>query len=195
MGHSVDKEWAGWLHSELQSIPRHLNGDQPRVAFLRCQNCDNHLVWWHWHWIECSLSSTELCDGTCWREGRTSRETWTCWSMQTSWNSTRPSARSCTWVRAVPIPSTGWEENALGRRCGGAGVRKAQHDLSMCTHSPESQTCPGLHCKDKGLLEQVKRRPQRCLEGWSTSAMRKAERLGSSDWRRLWGDLKEPSST
>lgn len=70
MGPSVDKKRAGWWHSELQSIPRHVNGDQQRVAFLRYRNCNNHLVWWQGQWIECSLSkfpaNTELCG---WRAG------------------------------------------------------------------------------------------------------------------------------
>lgn len=59
--------------------------------------------------------------------------------------------------------SQGNPKHRLGRECPGekmwgVGGQKAQHELSMCTHSPESQTCPGQHCKDKDLLEQVKRR-------------------------------------
>jgi len=34
--------------------------------------------------------------------------------MPTSWSSTRPSARSCTWVRAISSTDTGWVENGEG---------------------------------------------------------------------------------
>ena len=33
--------------------------------------------------------------------------------VQTWWSSTRPSARSCTWVGAIPSPNRGWIENGL----------------------------------------------------------------------------------
>ena len=76
-------------------------------------------------------------------------------AMQTSWSSTRPSARSCTWVRAIPSINIGWA--ALRRRTEGlrgAGWREAQHDPAMCTHSPEHQPYPGLHQKQHGQQVQ-----------------------------------------
>lgn len=43
------------------------------------------------------------------------------------------------------------------------------------------------HKKDAELLEEVQRKPQRCLEDWSISSMRKG--LFSLEKRRRWGDL------
>ena len=52
----------------------------------------------------------------CRREGMLSRGTQTGLRggpMWTSWSSIRPSAMSCTWVRAIPNTSTGWAESGL----------------------------------------------------------------------------------
>lgn len=66
--------------------------------------------------------------------------------MQTSWSSTTPSARSCTWVGAIPSINTDWAENgskkALRTTC---WLMKTQHELAMCPCSPEIQPHPGLH--------------------------------------------------
>ena len=53
---------------------------------------------------------------TRWREGMPSRRSLT--SLRggpawTSWSSTRPSARSCMWVGAIPSTNTGWAEKGL----------------------------------------------------------------------------------
>jgi len=60
---------------------------------------------------------------TRWREGMPSIGTLTGTTggpVQTSGSSTRPSARSCTWVRTISSTNIGWAENglraALGRR-------------------------------------------------------------------------------
>ena len=60
------------------------------------------------------------------------------------------------------------------------------------------ETSSGVLCPDRGpqykkdreLMEQLQRRPQRWWKGWSTSPMKKG--WGSwacLAWRRLWGDL------
>ena len=68
-----------------------------------------------------------------------------------SWGSVRPSERSCpgsgqsqTWKRAAQRMDweQPWEEGL-----GGAGWWKPQHDLTMCTCSPEKQLYTGLHQK------------------------------------------------
>ena len=74
--------------------------------------------------IECTLSKfandTKLCGAVDTLEGRDvpSRGTWTGLrggSVQTSWGSTRPSARSCTWVGAIPSTNE-WIENSPGEK-------------------------------------------------------------------------------
>jgi len=64
------------------------------------------------------LTMTPSCvvQSTHWTEGMPSRGTWIVLRggpVRTSWNSTRPSARSCTWVRAIPSTNTGWVKNRL----------------------------------------------------------------------------------
>ena len=52
----------------------------------------------------------------CWREGMSSRGTMTGLRggpVQKSWNSTRPSARTHTWVEAIPSTNTGWAKYGL----------------------------------------------------------------------------------
>jgi len=73
-------------------------------------------------------------------EGITSRGTWTGLRggpAQTSWSSTRPSARSRTWVRAIPSTNTGWGEN---------GLRAAQRRRTWGCWVTRSSTWPGSTC-------------------------------------------------
>ena len=48
----------------------------------------------------------------------------------------------------------GWRmdwEQPWGERLRGAGWLEVQHDLAVCTHSPEGQPYPGLHQEKRGL--------------------------------------------
>jgi len=50
------------------------------------------------------------------RDGMSSRGTWTSWRIGpvwTSWGSTRPSGRSCAWIRATLTINTGWGMQGL----------------------------------------------------------------------------------
>lgn len=69
---------------------------------------------------------------THWREGMLSKGTWRGGSVQASWCS-RPSARSCPWVRAIPSTNTDWVENGLRAEGLGTGRQEAQHEPVMCT--------------------------------------------------------------
>ena len=110
-------------HRELQSMARCPGGDQWWVVCLRCR-----------YWDQCcaiSLSATWTVGlsapsaslpmtPSCvvwmmhWREGMPFRGTLTGWRggpAWTAWSSTRPSARSCTWVRVIPSINTVWTES------------------------------------------------------------------------------------
>lgn len=63
-----------------------------------------------------------------------------------SWSSTRPSERSCIWVRAIPIISMNGLRAILRR----TGEWKIGYELTICTYSPENQPYPGLHPKQCG---------------------------------------------
>lgn len=70
-------------------------------------------------------------------------------------SSTRPNARSCTWVRVIPSTNANWVENGSrlspwGERFGGVCGPKAQQKLAVCICSPESQSHPGLHHRKQG---------------------------------------------
>ena len=57
-----------------------------------------------------------VVQSTHWREGMPSSGTLTGWRggpVRTSWSSTMPSARFCSWVVAIPSTNTGWAENGL----------------------------------------------------------------------------------
>ena len=95
------------------------------------------------------------------KDGMSSKETWTSrrgGPMWTSWGSTRPSARSCTWVGAVLSINTDWGMKglraALRRRTWGTDGRKAGHKSTMCACSLEGQSYSGLHPQQRG--QQVK---------------------------------------
>ena len=90
-----------------------------------------------------------------------SRGTWTSLRSRlvwTSWSSPRPSARSCTWVGAIPSTNRGWVQNGLReaqrRRTWGCWLMRCSAWLSLCACSPEGQLYPGLHQKKHG--QQVK---------------------------------------
>ena len=83
----------------------------------------------------------------CWKEGIPSRGTWTDLRgvpVQTSWSSRRPSARFCTWVRAIPSTNRGWMENglraALPRRTWGYWWMKSSTWLSNVCSQPRRPT-------------------------------------------------------
>jgi len=50
----------------------------------------------------------------------------------------------------------------------GTGGREAQHDLAMCTRSPESQQYPGLHQKKHGQQAKGSDSAILCLSGETT---------------------------
>lgn len=60
-------------------------------------------------------------------------------------SSSRLSARPYIWVRAIPNTSTGWNKSSFEKDLGVLGDKKHNMSQAMCTHRPESQTCPGLH--------------------------------------------------
>ncbi|TRZ18575.1 hypothetical protein HGM15179_008487 [Zosterops borbonicus] len=68
-------------------------------------------------------------------------------------------------------------KRVLGCITSSVGSREREEILSPCSALTRShlECCIQLwgpqHKKDVELLEQVRRRPQRCSEGWSTSAM------------------------
>ena len=70
--------------------------------------------------------------------------------VRSSW-STRPSARSCTWIEAIRNMNkgrqwVGWEQ-LWGEHLKGIGGWKPQHEPTMCACSSETQLYPGLHQK------------------------------------------------
>ena len=67
--------------------------------------------------------------------------------MWISWASARPSAKSCTWVRATPSINT---EQPCREGLGGTGGWKFGHKPPLCAHRPEGQPYPGLHQKQHG---------------------------------------------
>lgn len=71
--------------------------------------------------------------------------------MRILWHSTRSSARSFTWVRAVPSTNTDWMVNksrtALRRRTWECLWWKAQCDIAVYSCSPKRQPHSGLHQK------------------------------------------------
>ena len=103
------------------------------------------------------MTPSWVVQSTCLRDGMPSRGTWTSsrnGSVWTSWSSRRPSAESCTRVRAAPDINTGWQrmdwEQPWGEGLGGAGWWEAQHNLSVWACRPEDQQYPGLHQKQCG---------------------------------------------
>ena len=78
----------------------------------------NHILWMGSSAASASFQMAPSCEVwlTRWWKGMLSRGTWTGLRggpVQTPWSSTRPSARSCTWVGAIQSTSTGWEETGL----------------------------------------------------------------------------------
>ena len=83
--------------------------------------------------------------------------TWTSWRrgpVWTSWGSTRPSARSYTWVGVIPDINTGrgmkGSRADLLRGTWGTDRRKAGREPAMWAGSPEGQPCAGLHQEKHG---------------------------------------------
>lgn len=75
--------------------------------------------------------------------------------MKNSRSSSRPSAWSCTWVRAILVSiQTGREWMDWGQPwregLGSTGGGKIGHGLAMCACSPERQTHPELYQKQHG---------------------------------------------
>lgn len=78
---------------------------------------------------------------TCLRDGRPPRGTWTSLrSLETSWVSTKPSTKSCTWLGATPGVNVAWGMNrlraAVREGLVGAGGWEVGHDPEMCTRKP-----------------------------------------------------------
>ena len=149
---------------------------------------------------------------THWKDMIPSRGTWTSsrsGPLWTTWGSTRPSARSCTWVGATP--AVNWEQS--GREVlGGTGGWKAEHELTegkpyhglhpqQCGQQVEGENSAPLLCSGEtppGLLRTAlepsdlfwtcwsrsRGGPQKWSEGWNTSPVGKGwESWGCSAWR------------
>ena len=116
------------------------------------------------------VTSSCLVWSPCSREGTQSRETLTGLRggpEQTSWSSTRPSARSCTWVRAIPSTNTGWVGNglkaALSRRTLGCWlIRVSTWPGNMCL-SLQDQPKQVYDSMNKPWIKSGKMRPTLCL--------------------------------
>lgn len=66
-------------------------------------------------------------------------------------------------------------------------------DFHPASHTCECCTLRTSAVEFLGRTQQYQ--PQRCYEGWSTSATKTGwETWGWSAWRRLWGDQRAPSS-
>ncbi|KAJ7421860.1 hypothetical protein WISP_40689 [Willisornis vidua] len=95
-------------------------------------------------------------------EGRKAlRRTWIGWRSglnPTIWNSTRPSAGSCTLTTTIPCSSTGWAQNGRtgpGRKgTWGFGLTAAEHELAMCPGGQAGQWHPGLYQDQCGQQDQ-----------------------------------------
>lgn len=102
----------------------------PSASFQMIPSC----VIWSTHCME-RMASSRTLTGAIW----------------TSWSSTTPSARSCTWVGPVSNMDTGWVvsglREALWRGLGDTGAWKTGPEPAMCTQSPESKSYLGLHQK------------------------------------------------
>ncbi|PKU37927.1 hypothetical protein llap_11771 [Limosa lapponica baueri] len=90
-------------------------------------------------------------------------------TMLTSSNPTGPSARSCTWVGAIPSTNTERIESSREEKDLGVLAGEAQNELAMWAHIAESQPYSGLHQKKCGQqLERGDSTPLLCsgrLEG------------------------------
>lgn len=114
------------------------------------------------------------------------------WPLWASGSSTRPGARSCTCVRAIPITNPGWAENGLKaalvrRSCGCLWTKNSTWQPAVCAHSTESQPCPGLHQKPCG--EEAEASNFLPLQGWdpalstvSSSGVLSKRKLVTVEW-------------
>lgn len=121
----LDKELTGWLHSKTYGkwldVQREISegwvefcrvwlvlGPVLFSVFVRVMDSG----------IKCTLNKLPTCvvQLTGWSEGVKFMGTligWRCGSVWTSWCSTKPNARSCTWGRTIPNTNTGCVENRL----------------------------------------------------------------------------------
>lgn len=143
-----------WLHDHPQSIAVNmwiLSGEQWQVAFLRGR-----------YWSLCYLTSLSVTLGlsisstgllmptscvmwsTCWK-WEIQRETGLRGGpMQTSYNSTRPSARSWTWTGAILSTYAGWAKS---------GSRAALHRRRSWFYAGCGKACSSLPLLKEGLQE------------------------------------------
>lgn len=74
------------------------------------------------------------------------------------WSSTKPRAKSLTWLGAIPNINIGWQwrdwEQSYGVALGDAGRQKILNESAPCTCSPESQRYPGPYQR-KCVLQVV----------------------------------------
>ena len=121
---------------------------------------------------------------------------------RTSWGSRNPSARSGTWVVAVPATSTSWGmkawSTALPRRW---WWMAAGHEPALCLHSHESQPHAGLHPKLSSqqvtvgdpapLICAVRPHWECCIQIWSPQYRRDTELLERVQTRDTKNDPRD----
>lgn len=174
------------------------------------------------------MTPSSVVRTTGWREGMPSlqgEETWAGLrggTGQTSWSSTRPSARSYAWVGAIPKTGAGWAmsgwRTALWRSSRGnwwmknwmwnllhSGLHQKERDaaqgilpLSLLWWDPTWNAVSGFGAPSIGKMwiswSKSSGRLGRLSEAWSTFHMRTGwESWCSSGWKRLWVDLPETS--
>jgi len=167
-----------------------------------------------------SLPTTPSCVAWLinWREGMPFRGTLTGWRggpAWTAWSSTRPSARSCTWVGVIPNTSTGWVESgsrtALRRTWGywwmrsstwASNVRLQPRRPTVCWAAPREAGpagqgrwfCPFAPLSWDPIWSNVSssgapniRRTWMCWSGFRGGPRRWSEVWSTSPMRKRWG--------
>lgn len=201
MDHSVDEELAGWQHTKSygQWLIVHMGNNNTWCPLGSLLGLILFIVFSVAWTVEAGAPSADLLttascvvQWTCWREGMPSRGTRTGLRggpVQTLRSSTKGSTMSYIWVVEIPSTFTGWTEKWLRAPCRerfeSACWWKTQHELAMCTHSPEGQQCPALHQKHCGQqVEGQDSPPIHC--SCETSTWSAESSFGVPNIRRTW---------